>query len=137
MKEMERHIELHIKEETYQELMKIVDYYNLKNYIHKTNEQPLSIETFIKGCITQELERINSMQQLVDPEFSKGRIKNRIKENAESEGLKLKDLHELTKIDKGNLSKIFNNKNQPSIDYLLRIYFALGCPPLEELFYRE
>ncbi len=44
---------------------------------------------------------------------------------------------EITKIEPSNISLIFRNKNQPSLDYFLRIWIALGCPPISDCLYRE
>jgi transcriptional regulator with XRE-family HTH domain len=55
----------------------------------------------------------------------------------ESKGLRGKDLSELTNIHAGNISIILSNRSQPSLDYFLRIWIALGCPPLNQCLYRE
>jgi hypothetical protein len=51
--------------------------------------------------------------------------------------LKQKDISEITQIEQANISYIFSNKNQPSLDYFLRLWVFFGCPPLNEVLYRE
>ena len=65
------------------------------------------------------------------------KVKNRFKEILKRVGMKQKELAELTGIDEATISTMLANKNQPSIDYFLRIWSVLGCPPMEEVFYRE
>lgn len=66
-----------------------------------------------------------------------GPIKNNIKKLMKEHKMTQKELSELTGIDKSNLSIYMNNKSQPSIEFFLRIWHALGYPPLTELLYKE
>ena len=65
------------------------------------------------------------------------KVKNRFKEILQRIGMKQKELAELTGIDNATISFILTNRNQPSIEYFLRIWTVLGCPPVEDVFYRE
>ena len=65
------------------------------------------------------------------------KIKNRFKDILKMIGMKQKELAELTGIDHATISTMLANKNQPSIEYFLRIWTVLGCPPIEDVFYRE
>jgi transcriptional regulator with XRE-family HTH domain len=47
-------------------------------------------------------------------------------------GWNQKMLAEKTNIDPANVSIILNNRSQPSLDYFLRLWIALGCPPINE-----
>lgn len=65
------------------------------------------------------------------------KIKNRFKDILKMIGMKNKELAQLTGIDDATISTMLANKNQPSIEYFLRIWSVLGCPPIEDVFYRE
>ena len=65
------------------------------------------------------------------------KIQNRFKEILKMIGMKQKELANLTGIDDATISTILSNKNQPSMEYFLRIWTVLGCPPIEDIFYRE
>ncbi|WP_338472734.1 helix-turn-helix transcriptional regulator [Niallia sp. XMNu-256] len=107
-----------------------------------------TVEDTIKAAIADYLqvmeplpaEEVNSLRSLIfQPGIEKPyALKNRFKEIMKQIGLKAVDLHRDTDISESNLSQILNNKNQNmSLDYFLRIWFALGCPPIGECLYRE
>lgn len=65
------------------------------------------------------------------------KVKNRIKERLRMIGMKQKELAELTGMDEATISTILSNRNQPSMECFLRMWTVLGCPPIEDIFYRE
>jgi DNA-binding XRE family transcriptional regulator len=133
---------IEIKKETYLKIQEICEFENLKNKIKKRNRDFASPEDIVKGAIIKELERIEKYNLVKETiglnDLGKPfKIKNRFKEIIKVKGIKQNDLAKLTGIDKGNLSLILNNKNQPSLDYYLRIWIALDCPSIEKVLYRN
>lgn len=55
----------------------------------------------------------------------------RIKEIIKEKGISLVTMHEMTGIEKGNLSNIVNNKKNPTVETLEKIADALGVPVFE------
>lgn len=139
----EKRIELiiDISEETYERIQNIVNYYNGKRLLLKEEKPQGSIETFIKGAITTQLEEYETILKpvlLKESEFiNSGKLKNNFKEIAKDEGLRHIDIAMLTDIDSTTLSQIFNNHQQPSLDFFLRIWSVLDFPPIRRCFYRE
>lgn len=123
----------------YKELLDIVEYRNKRILVDNEEKKATSIEEFVTGSIIQVLKWIKSEDSLAgnDDLGKPYRLKNRFKEIAENKRIRGKDLSELTNIHQGNISIIFQNRSQPSLDYFLRIWIALGCPPLNECLYRE
>ncbi|MGG4438354.1 helix-turn-helix transcriptional regulator [Priestia megaterium] len=136
-----KEISIHLSKEVVDQINNILQLENSLNHVIKSrNHKPTyDIEDFIIGCIHKQLAHIDMIRDLEAYEHlgETRQLKNRIKEVAESKGWNQKRLTEVTGINKGTASTIFSNNHQPSIDYFLRIWIALGCPPIEELFYRE
>jgi hypothetical protein len=126
--------------ETYNKILKITDYENLKNEI-RNNGRPTDneIQDFISGCVKTYLDYIENFQKIAgyDDLGKPFRLRNRFKELMIKRKLKQKDISEITQIEQANISYIFSNKNQPSLDYFLRLWVFFGCPPLNEVLYRE
>jgi DNA-binding XRE family transcriptional regulator len=126
--------------ETYNKILKITDYENLKNEI-RNNGRPTDneIQDFVSGCIKTYIEYIENFQKIAgyDDLGKPFRLKNRFKELMIKRKLKQKEIAEFTQIEQANISYIFSNKNQPSLDYFLRLWVFFGCPPLNEVLYRE
>jgi DNA-binding Xre family transcriptional regulator len=133
-------IPVQLKLETFSKIMKITQYQNLKNDI-RGNERPTDFEVqeFISGSVNTYLKYIEDFQKIagLDDLGKPYRLKNRFKELMIKRKMKQKDICEITQIDPANISFIFNNKNQASLDYFLRIWVVFGCPPLNEVLYRE
>jgi DNA-binding XRE family transcriptional regulator len=141
MKKQRKIISIELPEETLEQIEKIVRLENTLNEVISTRNRDTlySTEDFIVGCINKQLEHIDKISDLSNFEgLGKPReLKNRIKVLAKEKGWNQKTIVDKTDINKGTVSTIFSNSHQPSADYLLRIWIALGCPPLEEMFYRE
>jgi DNA-binding XRE family transcriptional regulator len=130
-----------VKKETYDRIINYIDYFNLRNTLVKDEKPEMNIENFIKGAIIDELIELEALMNPVvikNSDLAKeGKLKNNLKKIAREDGIKNLDISELTGIDKTTLSQIFNNHQQPSLDYFLRIWSVLGYPPLRRCFYRE
>ncbi|MGG3890349.1 helix-turn-helix domain-containing protein [Metabacillus fastidiosus] len=140
MIEMEK-VEILLRKETVDKIKTVVNYENYRNQIYtELNRDSLNtLEDFITGCVNLFLNKIESRLELagLDDLGKPYRLKNRFREIVKAKGMKQKELAELTKIDAGNISIILSNKSQPSLDYFLRIWITLGCPPIENVLYRE
>ena len=52
--------------------------------------------------------------------------------------IKAVQIHRDTEISESNLSQLLSNKNlNMSLDYFLRLWFALDCPPIADCLFRE
>lgn len=133
-------VPIHLKLETYNKILKITQYENLKNDI-RNNGRPIdfAIQEFISGCVNTYLNYIEEFQKIagLDDLGRPFRLKNRFKDLMVKRKLKQKDISEATQIAQANISYIFNNENQASLDYFLRLWVFFGCPPLNEVLYRE
>lgn len=134
---------IRFKQSTIDQVEKIVQYINIRDKLlnNERKYKPITVDEMIRGSVVREIEKILTFNHEIISTGnkklgSKFALKNRIKEITKELGLKQLDLSELTGIDRSNLSMIFNNHCQPSADYLLRIWVALGFYPLEEMFYR-
>ena len=141
---MENQIELNVKIncDLYKKVREILGYTNtLVSF--KDKDLPLTDEEIINSALFYYFEKMDTVmgfhkiykRALNLDEGTK--IKNRFKDILKMIGMKQKELAELTGIDSATLSTMLANKNQPSIEYFLRIWSVLGCPPIEEVFYRE
>jgi DNA-binding Xre family transcriptional regulator len=137
-------VRVKLKKSTFNDLNAIVSYINSRDQIinHERKSSPCTIEEVIKGAIVREIDKIKTFHYDIIRKGSKkiggkSPLKNRLKEILKELNIKQLDLSEMTGIDRSNISFIVNNRNQPSADYLFRIWVALDFYPLEEMFYRE
>jgi DNA-binding Xre family transcriptional regulator len=131
-------ITIFLHDDDYNEIEKILHYRNSKVMALNLDKKSRSVEEFTKGCINYYLKQVKNQEELagIDDLGKPYRLKNRFKEIMEKKGLRGKDLSELTNIHQGNISIVLSNRSQPSLDYFLRIWIALGCPPLNQCLYR-
>ena len=135
-------INLQIKENLIKKAEEVVAYKNYQNKIYHNLDADYTVEHLIVGALANEIERINKFNDLIShtglSDLGKPyKLKNTFKNLLKQRDIKQIDLATDTGIDKGNLSLILNNKTQPSLDYFLRIWITLGCPPMEDILYRE
>jgi DNA-binding Xre family transcriptional regulator len=137
-------VRVKFKKSTMDKLNSIVNYINSRDQLVNSakKETPYTVEEMIKGATVREIEKIETFHYNVVRKGSKklggtAPLKNRLKEILKELNIKQLDLSEMTGIDRSNISFIVNNRNQPSADYLFRIWVALDFYPLEEMFYRE
>jgi predicted XRE-type DNA-binding protein len=134
-------VSVNLNPETIKQIELMVNYSKVRSKYTK-RDLPLTTEDFIKSAINDfldkcELIHLNVISEKVVKLSGKGKLKNNIKKFLEDNDLKQKNLCELTGLDPANISYIVSNKGQPSMDYFLRIWVGLDCPPIEELFYRD
>lgn len=133
-------VDCFFKKSTYEQMKKVVEFENSKNTIFKPERSSNNeVSDFVNGCVVTYLKRIYGQDNFIpfDHIGNSGKLKNKIKDYMERKGIKQKELSTLAQVDESNLSRILNNKSQPSLDNFLRIWTALDCPPLEEILYRE
>jgi DNA-binding Xre family transcriptional regulator len=123
---------LHDKE--YKEIEKILNYRNMRILALDIDKKSRSIEEFVKGSAIHYLKQIKMQEELagIDDLGKPYRLRNHFKEILQKKGWSQKQLAEATNIDPSNISITLSNRSQPSLDYFLRIWIALGCPPLNE-----
>ncbi|AZV43702.1 hypothetical protein BAOM_3093 [Peribacillus asahii] len=132
-------INLLIKKETMDKIEKLTQHRNLKNDLFNKGKRFNTVEDFIIGTLYHYLDQIENqdLSAGLDDLGKPYRLKNNFKEIANSKSLSQQKVSEMTNIEPSNISLIFRNKNQPSLDYFLRIWIALGCPPISSCLYRE
>lgn len=131
-------VKIYLDDQTYKEICDLVEYKNKRIQFEKKDEKIRSIEEFVKGSALQVLKWIKNENEFagMDDLGKPYRLENSFKKVMEDKGMRAKDLAELTNIHAGNISIILNNRSQPSLDYFLRIWIALGCPPMDECLHR-
>ena len=131
-------IEIDLKKETMVKLTEIAQYETLQRKI-RGEDEIVSEEDVIKGAIFECLEKIYNYNKVtVNHELGRPyKLKNRFESVMKYQGVTAKDMSEATGIHQGNISKFVNNKNQPSLDYFLRMWIYLKCPDVFNVLYRE
>jgi hypothetical protein len=131
-------IEIQIKEESMQKLSEVAQYETLQRKLRGIDEV-ISEEDIVKAAVYDYLKKIYSFNQVKNKNElgSPYQLRNKFKQIMDEEGLKPKDLEKLTGIPAPNLSRILNNKSQPSLDYFVRICVALKKDDMFSVLYRE
>ena len=133
-------VNLYLSEDLIVKIDKMATIENQKNSLWKQDrDKYIQVSDFIKGIIEHFFDGIDNETQIsgFDDLGKPYRLMNRFKEIATKKGISQKQMSELTGIDPSNISYIWRNRNQPSLDYFLRIWIALGYPPLNKCLYRE
>ena len=141
---MEKDINLsvNINPKLYRKMAEIIGYSKVTKMI-KDADLPTTENEVINAALYhyfKRIETINSFHNIDRKALSLDesmKIKNSFKQILKNIGMKQKELAELVGIDEATLSTILSNKNQPSMEYFLRIWTVLGCPPIEDILYRE
>lgn len=134
-------VSLQLQRTTIQRLDKVATYLTFKH------GKSVSLEKVIKGAIVDYLdlmepiteeEKLNLKSIVIGPSNDEDFVLyNRFKEIMKRKQIKAVQLHKETGISESNLSQVLNNKNQNmSLDYFLRIWVALDCPPIGDCIYR-
>lgn len=135
-------VTVNLSMKNYVDIQNLIGFCKINNLALNTG-LPTTDEELINAALFNYLDKIETIvsyykiekrAQKVDEEL---KVKNRFKEILQMVGMKQKELAELTGIDNATISFILTNRNQPSIEYFLRIWTVLGCPPVEDVFYRE
>lgn len=136
-------LEITIDEKTYEKINDIVNYSKLRQRYMPEHDFPLTHEEVVKSAVFQYFRKLDLIYSTVIDRKKYNlkkstALRNNIKDYIKDvKGIKQKDLSDMTGIDPAAISNILSNRNQPSMDYFLRIWIALGCPPIEDLFYRD
>lgn len=131
-------VTIYLSNEAYKEILDIIEYRNKRIQFDREDKKVRSIEEFVKGSALQVLKWLRDEDSFagIDDLGKPYRLENSFKKILQEKGMRSKDLAEMTNIHAGNISIILNNRSQPSLDYFLRIWIALGCPPLNECLHR-
>jgi DNA-binding Xre family transcriptional regulator len=131
-------IYIHLKKDVIKDIEKIIEYKDKRDFVFNKEENYTSVEKFIVGCVYYYLRQIKNIEYLsgINDLGRPFRLENKIGELLELKRMSQKDLSDLTGIAAPNINNFVKNKNQPSLDYFLRIWIALECPPLDWMFFR-
>lgn len=131
-------VKLFLSDDVLKEIETIVQYKKVKDILYLEQNTPRSVEEFITGSTIHYIKSIKHQIDLSGIEVlgKPYRLQNTIKEYMDKKGISQQMLAEKTGIGASNISLIVKNKNQPSLDYFLRIWIALECPPLTKILYR-
>lgn len=138
---MEKYIEvpIHLSEKVVKDIDSIVQYKNMKDLVFTNKNPHKCMESFIIGCVCHYIRNIKAESEggiNITSLMGKAPLKNRIKEHMKALGITQSELAKKTGISTSNISLIVSNKNQPALDYFIRIWVALDCPPIDKLVYR-
>lgn len=140
---MSNRVELNVKLklETVERINEIVAYSKFRKKYTK-QDLPMSPEDVIKAALDEYIKKVDLIyRNVINASLYNLKvdapIKNNIKKLMIEADLNQKEFSELCSIYAGTISHILSNRNQPSMDYFLRIWAVLGCPPIEHCFYRE
>ncbi|MEW9672935.1 helix-turn-helix transcriptional regulator [Ammoniphilus sp. 3BR4] len=128
--------------EQMEELLKVVHLANqrlsIESHIKPEDVVLASINNFIPKYLPKKMRNPNlspsNLHHLGSTQFP---LKNKLKAFLEEKGIKPSTLAKAVNISTGRLSDILNNKNQPSLDVFLRIFYYLDFPDLDEILYRD
>jgi len=134
-------ITIQISHDTLNKLQEVISIHNFR----QKQDTGITVEDIIKAALYRYLNRlqdksiVNWSKEIITllPLDTDLPLKNRIKEYLKEIGISQSDLAQRSKLPVSTISSILNNQHQPSIDHFLRIYYALDCPPLNEILYRE
>jgi len=131
-------VKLYLSSDVIKEIETIVHYKKVKDILYIDQNTPRSIEEFITGSVITHIKLIKHQLDLSGlSDLGKPyRLQNTIKDYMDKKGISQQMLAEKSGISPSNISLIVKNKNQPSLDYFLRIWIALECPPLNKILYR-
>jgi predicted XRE-type DNA-binding protein len=131
-------ISIHLKKEIVTEIKKIIEYKDKRDFLFNKETNYENIESFIEGCVHYYLKQIKRIQELsgINDLGRPFQLENKIGELLNQKRMSQKELSDITGIAAPNINNFVKNKNQPSLDYFLRIWIAFGCPPLDWMFYR-
>jgi antitoxin component HigA of HigAB toxin-antitoxin module len=131
-------IEINLKEESVKRLSEVAQYETLQRKIRGFDEV-VTEEDIVKGAVYDYLNKVYNFNKIKETNElgSPYQLKNRFKQIMDEDGLKPKDLEKLTGIPAKNLSRVLNNKSQPSLDYFVRICVALKKYDMFSVLYKE
>lgn len=131
-------IKFNITSETLEKLKLLQEIIN-----YERDNDKLTIEDVVKGSLFHYLNRfytnrINEAEiEKLIPLGSHGELVNCIGKFMNDNNITPSHVANETQITRAMMSNILNNKKPPSLDVFIRIWVALGCPPLHKLLKRE
>ena len=140
--EKDINISVDINPKLYRKIVEIIGYSKVTK-MTKDADLPMTEGEVVNAALYYYFKRIETINSFHNIDrralnLEEGtKVQNRFKEIIKNIGMRQKELAELTGIDDATISTILSNKNQPSMEYFLRIWTVLGCPPVEDVFYRE
>ncbi|MCA1025696.1 helix-turn-helix domain-containing protein [Cytobacillus kochii] len=139
---MEKHIEIpiYLREGILKDIDNYIIYQKSKTLNFQDSQSTYaSVEQFVVGCVCHYLKQLKYQEDLSGyTDLGKPyKLKNKFRDYMDKKGVIPADLAKKTGIGASNISLILKNKNQPSLDYFLRIWIALECPQLDKVLYRE
>lgn len=132
-------VTIFLNDELVSEITNIVEHRNKRILLDKEKKKATSIEEFVTGSVIQVLKWLRSQDNAsgIGDLGRPYRLKNHFKNILKKKEWTQKQLANKTGIDPSNISIILTNRSQPSLDYFLRIWIALECPPINECLSRE
>lgn len=135
---------LFVNKKTSLQIKEYAQFLNAKNKFRQKRLPIITEEDIIKSAIDHLFVFIETYYDFVEDEKTenlklelKAKIKNRLREITMEQGLDQSAISKLTGIEPANISRVFNNRNQPSIDYFFRLWIALERPPIDDIFYAD
>lgn len=131
-----------VNKETAEKIEEYAKFLNMRNKLRLIELPFVTHEDIIKGALDSLLTMLERFYEF-DKNFNfyslkpKSKIKNRFEEIAIENGYNQSIISKITGIDQPSISRIMKNKNQPSMDYFIRIWIALDRPPIEDIFFPE
>lgn len=131
-------ITIHLRKDIVEDIRKIVEYKNLRDFLIEDKDMYLNLEEFVTGCVCYYLRQLKGTVDLsgINKLNSNEILQNRLHELLEQKRLTQIQLSEQTGIAPSNINNYIKNKNQPSLDHFLKLWITLGCPPLDWLLHR-
>lgn len=132
-------VTIYLKPSTIKKLEDICSYLSIRHNKEKTLEHLIkdAIADYL-AVVTPSTKEEQSYIRTLIVDNKRYAIKNRFKEIMLQKGIKQVKIHQDTGISESNLSQILNNKNlNITLDSFLRIWMALGCPPIADCLYRD
>ncbi|MDT0160298.1 helix-turn-helix transcriptional regulator [Bacillus sp. AG4(2022)] len=129
---------IHLRKDIVDDIRKIVEYKNLKDFLFDDEDSYVNVEEFVIGCVCYYLRQIKGTIDLsgISMINSNEILQNRLHELLEQKRMTQLQLSEQTGIAPSNINNYIKNKNQPSLEHFMRIWITLGCPPLNWLLHR-
>lgn len=132
---------IELSDENYEKSLNLV---HVLNYLNKNHRNEISIEELIEASLFNYLERFydhlvseHKYEELVSLGNPNYHLRFNLERYIEDKGLPLTHMAKQLKISLGALKGIIDNKHMPSVDIFIRLWVLIGCPPLQEILYRE
>lgn len=123
-------ITLNIPDDVVKQLEDHIGFYNVKNKINNI-ETNATIEEVVNGALVMYLKWVGlDSKQWIDSKDLK--VESRLVEIFKAQEKSQKEIVELTGIPKSTISTLWNG-TVPSLETFIRLWIALGEPPIQHL----